>query len=146
MPFIAIIIGAIIIIAAFQGTHTALAQNLEKDIPGFFKWAAAIAVILGIGYIPGLKTPTRWLLGLVALVVLLTQYQQIINGFKNFASTGGQVAQQSAQSEAQAAQAQATQATQANNAIAALGGGQSPGGSTALASLANTAILAGAIV
>lgn len=122
MPFVAIIIGAILIIAAFNNTHTQLAANLEKDIPGFFKWGIAIAAILGIGYIPGLRTPTRWLLGLVALVVLLTQYKNIIQGFQNFAQTGTQTATAAATSEQQAAatsQAQATASESAYNTATA---------------------------
>lgn len=123
MPFIALLIGAILIIVAFQGTHTQLAAELEKDIPGFFKWLIAIVIVLGLGYIPGFERPSRWLLGLVALVIVLTQYQAIINGFKNFAGTGQQTAQASAQSEQQSAQAAAAQLTQAQVAEAAIGGG-----------------------
>lgn len=93
MPFIVIIIGAILVIAAFNETHGDLAHALEQDIPGYFKWAIAIAAILGLGFIPALKTPSRWLLGLVALVIILTNYQQIFQGFTQFASadatTGG---------------------------------------------------------
>ena len=142
MPFIAIIIGAILIVAAFQGTQGTLATALEQDIPGFFKWAIAIAVILGLGYIPGLRTPTRWLLGLVVLVIVLKNYQNIFNGFKNFAGSGTQTAQQSAQSETTAEQAAAQQATQAQTAMAAIGGGQSASGSINLGSIASTADLA----
>lgn len=125
MPFIALIIGGILIVVAFQGTHTRLATELEHDIPGFFKWAIAIIAVLGLGYIPGLREPSRWLLGLVVLVIVLTQYQNIINGFKNFAATGQQTATAAAASEQQSATAAAAQATQAQTAMAQLGSGTS---------------------
>ena len=66
----------------------ALFHQLGADIPGFFVWAIAIAAILGLGYIPGFRTPSRWLLALVVLVIVLTQYRQVISGFTTFASTG----------------------------------------------------------
>jgi hypothetical protein len=86
MPFITIIIGAIIAIVAFRGTHGDLAAALEQDIPAYFKWAIAIAAILGLGFVPGLKIPSRYLIALVALVVILTNYRQLVSGFTQFAS------------------------------------------------------------
>jgi hypothetical protein len=89
MPFAALLIGAILIVVAFNNSYSSLVSELEADIPGFFKWAAAIAAILALGYIPGFRTPSRYLLGLVALVILLTNYQQIYAGITSFASSGG---------------------------------------------------------
>ena len=93
MPFAVLLVGAILVVVAFNNTAGNLATELEGDIPGYFKWAAAIAAILGLGYIPGMREPSRWLLGLVLLVVLLVNYQSIIAGFKNFLTstptTGG---------------------------------------------------------
>ena len=89
MPVALILIGAILIVVAFQNTMGQLAHELMADIPGYFIWIVAIAAILGAGYIPGLKTPSRWLLGLVALVILLTNYKQVLAGFQSFASSGG---------------------------------------------------------
>lgn len=90
MPFAAIIIGAIIIVAAFNNTHSQLAAELENDIPGYFKWAIAIAAILGLGLIPGLSKPSRWLFALVVVVIVVTNYQAIVAGFKGFALSSGQ--------------------------------------------------------
>jgi len=87
MPFAILIIGAILVVVAFNNTAGQLATELETDIPGYFKWAAAIAAILGLGYIPGLRVPSRWLLGLVLLVILLKNYSQIIAGFQSFLTT-----------------------------------------------------------
>jgi hypothetical protein len=89
MPVALILIGALLIIVAFNNTMGELATELETDIPGFFVWAVAIAAILGLGYIPGFKQPSRWLLGLVVLVIVLTNYQKILSGFTTFAKTGG---------------------------------------------------------
>lgn len=89
MPFAVLLIGAIIIIVAFNNSASSLATQLEGDIPGYFKWAAAIAAILGIGYVPGLRTPSRYLLGLVLLVILLKNYTQIYSGFQTFLTSGG---------------------------------------------------------
>ena len=93
MPFAVLLVGAILVVVAFNNTAGTLATELEGDIPGFFKWAAAIAAILGIGYVPGLRTPSRYLLGLVLLVILLVNYKGILAGFQNFLTstptTGG---------------------------------------------------------
>ena len=88
MPLGLILIGAILIVVAFQNTMGQLATELQADLPGFFVWLLAIAAILGLGYVPGMKVPSRWLLGLVALVILLTNYKKIFEGFTTFASTG----------------------------------------------------------
>jgi len=88
MPVALVLIGALLIIVAFNNTMGQLAAELESDIPGFFVWAIAIAAILGLGYVPGLKQPSRWLLGLVVLVIILVNYKAILSGFTNFAATG----------------------------------------------------------
>lgn len=85
-----LIIGAILIVTAFNNTMGQLTAALEADLPGFFVWLVAIAAILGLGYVPALRGASRWLLGIVALVILLTNYKQIVAGFQSFASSGGQ--------------------------------------------------------
>jgi len=89
MPFAILIVGAILVIVAFNNSAPALVSELEADIPPYFKWATAIAAILGLGYIPGLRTPSRYLLGLVLLVVLLKNYTGIIAGFQTFLTGSG---------------------------------------------------------
>lgn len=88
MPIAILILGAILVITAFNNSFGTLATALETDIPGYFVWAAAIAAICAIGYIPGFRTPSRYLLALVLLVILLANYQQIFAGFTGFASSG----------------------------------------------------------
>jgi hypothetical protein len=89
MPFAALLIGAILIVVAFNNSFGQLATQLESDIPGYFKWAAAIAAILALGYIPGMRTPSRYLLALVLMVIVLANWSQIQAGFTSFASSGG---------------------------------------------------------
>jgi hypothetical protein len=89
MPFAVLIIGALLVIVAFNNSMSTLASELEADIPPYFKWAAAIAAILGLGYIPGLRIPSRYLLALVLLVVLLKNYTQIFAGFQSFLTGSG---------------------------------------------------------
>jgi predicted membrane protein len=98
MPIALLLIGALLIIVAFNNTMGQLAKELEADIPGFFVWAIAIAAILGLGYVPGMKVPSRWLLALVVLVIILVNYQKILTGFTTFASTGSAATAAGAQS------------------------------------------------
>lgn len=87
MPIAIVIVGVLIAIAAWNNSFSALASELEQDIPGFMKWGFAIAAILALGYIPGMRTPSRWLLALIALVYVVTQWSSIQSAFSNLAST-----------------------------------------------------------
>jgi predicted lipid-binding transport protein (Tim44 family) len=142
MPFAVVIVAVILIVVAFNDTGGDLAKALESDIPGFFVWAFAIAAIAALGYIPGFKTPSRWLLGLVLLVIFIVNGAAIIAAFKSFASSGAG----STASGAAAAPANPTAAFTANPAttaeptaaqIAGSSGGAA-GSGTAIASAAST--------
>lgn len=88
MVLVAILIGAILIVAAIRDTQGALFSALATDVPAFVVWAAAIIALGAIGYIPGLKPVSRGLLALVIIVIVLRQYQQIIAGFQGAVSSG----------------------------------------------------------
>ena len=88
MPVVALIIGVILVVVAFHNTFGQLASELESDIPGYFKWAIAIVAIVALGYVPALRSPSRWLLGLVLFVILLKNYTQIYAGITSFAGSG----------------------------------------------------------
>lgn len=88
MQFAIIVAGALLIVTAYQNTVGDLGAALKTDAAGYFRWAGAIAIILAIGMIPGMKTPSRWLLALVAVVVVVKNYTAILSGFSNFAKTG----------------------------------------------------------
>jgi hypothetical protein len=138
MPFVALIIGAIIVVVAFNNSASGLATELETDIPGFFKWGAAIAAILALGYIPGVRTPSRWLLGLVLIVILLKNYQQIFSGLTTFASSGASATASGASSVA----ANPTAAYVATNAPAAASATPTATTATTAASTASAAQVA----
>lgn len=113
MPFLIMIIGAILIVTALAGTNAQLAAELENDIPPFFKWGAALAAVAALGFIPGLRTPSRLLLALIVLVIVVKYYPQIFGSIKSFTSTPAQASTGNAGAAAYASSvAQAQAATQ----------------------------------
>jgi hypothetical protein len=88
MPFVILFLGLLLVIVAYQGTHTQLLAALKADLPGFFKWALAISAIVALGYVPGMQKPSRYLLGLVLLVIFLANYTNILNGFMSLSGSG----------------------------------------------------------
>jgi hypothetical protein len=95
MPAVLIVIGIVLAVVAVRNTQGDLATALETDIPGFFKWGLAIGVVGGAGYVPGLQTISRWLLALILLVIVLTNYTKFFAGFTNLVQsppTGGTAA------------------------------------------------------
>lgn len=87
MPFVLIIIGVILLVVAVRDTYGSLGQALSTDIPGYATWALALAGVGALGFVPGLKTPARWLLLLVLVVLVLKNYQAILTGFAGSTST-----------------------------------------------------------
>lgn len=89
MPIVVLIIGAALLVTSLRNTHGDFATALMHDVPGFATWFVALALVGGLGYVPGLEKPSRWLLALVLTVLVLTSYQQILAGFRNAASGAG---------------------------------------------------------
>jgi hypothetical protein len=87
MPFLVLLIGAILIIAAWRDTYGDLFTALQTDVPGFFKWALAVVAIGALGYAPGLKPISRMLLALVIVVLVVKNYEKLFAGFSSLAST-----------------------------------------------------------
>lgn len=87
MGAVLILIGLILMITAYSGTYAQLATELEADIPGYMKWGLALGIVVAIGFIPGLQKPARWLLGLVILVIVLKNWQNIAKGTGNLFGT-----------------------------------------------------------
>lgn len=85
MTIVLLFIAAIIIVAALRNTQSVLASALSTDVPAYITWAAAILAVGSLGYIPALKGPSKALLALVLLVIILTNYQNILNGFTSVA-------------------------------------------------------------
>lgn len=92
-----ILIAAMLIVAAVRDTQGDLFAALQADVPSFVIWAAALVAIGAIGFVPGLKTPSRFLLALIIVVLVVNNYQKIIRGF----SHGVQGVQGAAQAHAQ---------------------------------------------
>lgn len=87
MPFILILIGAALLIAAVRNTQGDLANALASDVPPFLKWALALVGVSALGWIPGVKIPDRYLLALVIVVIVLTNYRQILAGFTSLSTS-----------------------------------------------------------
>jgi uncharacterized membrane protein HdeD (DUF308 family) len=80
---VALIIGLILIVSAVRNSQDALFTALGQDAPKFLVWAAAIIAVGAIGYIPGLRTTSRLLLGLIIVVLIVNNYQKLITGFSD---------------------------------------------------------------
>lgn len=126
MPFVLVIIAALLIVTAWRNSVGALGSALASDLPAFGKWFVALALVGGIGFVPGLKVPSRWLLGLVLLVLFLANWQAVLAGFKD----AGNVSSSSAASNPEPAQQYAANpATNPITQAAATGGASSSGSS-----------------
>lgn len=142
MPFVVVVIGVILAIAAWNNSFSSLASELESDIPAYFLWGVAIAAILGLGFIPGFRTPSRWLLALVALVLVLTRFAAIKQGFLQFAQSGGASSGAGSPTPTQSytqANAPAAATAQASSGTASSGTASTGSASTAAAPAALTA-------
>lgn len=89
MPFVIILFALILIVVVYQNNQGNLLTALETDVPGFAKWFAAVALVGGLGYVPGMQKPSRWLLALVITVLFLANYKNILAGFQNAAASAG---------------------------------------------------------
>lgn len=81
MSLVFLLIGVVVVVAAFRNSQTALFTAVGTDVPEFVIWGAALLAIGALGYVPGLKTVSKWLLGLVVLVLVVNNYQAISSGF-----------------------------------------------------------------
>ena len=62
------------IVSGIRNTQSELGQSLAQDMTGagsFWYWIGAIVIIGAIGYIPALKTPSRLMLLLTAVAMVL---------------------------------------------------------------------------
>lgn len=78
-------------VTVIRGTVGDFASQLSQDVSGgYLKWLAAILVIGALGYVDTLKEPSRYLLGLVALVILLTNGAGFVSMFAQQIQNPGQ--------------------------------------------------------
>jgi hypothetical protein len=75
VPFVLAAVSAVLILSAIRDTQGQLASLLVHDFTGsgsFLMWLAAIVAVGLLGYSPSLKTPSRLLLALIVLGILLS--------------------------------------------------------------------------
>lgn len=68
------VIGAALIVTALRNTQHEFGALLQQDFlgqDGFIAWAAAIMAIGALGYLPGLRQTSRYLLALLAVVMVI---------------------------------------------------------------------------
>lgn len=83
MPFIILIIGIVLVVAAIRDTQSSLFSALATDVPAFGVWFTAIVILGAIGFIAPLKPLSKALLILVLVVLVLRNYQNILTGFNS---------------------------------------------------------------
>lgn len=74
MIFALIVGGLILCTTSLRGTQHEFGDLLQKDIlgaDGFLAWIAAIVAIGCVGYLPGMKMPSRYLLILLGVVMVV---------------------------------------------------------------------------
>lgn len=81
MPLLLIFVAGVLIVSAFRNTQTQLATELETDLPGFGAWALAIIGVGALGWVPGMRVISRWLLALVIVVLVVKNYSALFSGF-----------------------------------------------------------------
>ena len=92
MPVFFLVIGLLLIVTVVRGTTADFAKRLGQDVSGgYLKWLAAIIVIGALGFVPSLKLPSRYLLALVALVVMLRSGSGFISQLASQLSSPGTV-------------------------------------------------------
>ncbi len=75
MPLAFFLAGTILAIAALRNTHKELGALIAGDFTGagnFGYWIAAIAIIGSLGYLPHFSTPSRALMALIILALLVS--------------------------------------------------------------------------
>lgn len=89
MPFVLIGVGILMGIVSFRNTQCQLGAQIAADFTGannFFYWVAAIFIIGALGYVDELKAPSRALLGLVLVVMILSNkgfFNQFVSQLKS---------------------------------------------------------------
>lgn len=95
MPFVLIIVGLIVFVAAIRGTIGTLGSLLYGDFTGsnsFLYWAVSILVIGAVGYIKALKGLSDSFILLLVIVLFLSNrgfFAQFTNALRNIATPQG---------------------------------------------------------
>ena len=73
MGLLFLVVGATLLVSTIRGSQNELFQLLAADVPDVAEQVGAIVLIGMLGYIPGMQTPSRALLALVIVVILLDE-------------------------------------------------------------------------
>ena len=77
MPFILLLLGALLFVTAYNGTTSQLGKMLKDDIfggtgtNGLLYWLVAIAIIGGLGYVKSLRSVSDAFIVLLLIVLFL---------------------------------------------------------------------------
>jgi hypothetical protein len=75
MPFAVLVVGILLVVVAIRGTQKEFATLFASEFSGksnFFYWCVSIAIIGGLGYIPGLRKISDSFMLLLVLVLFLS--------------------------------------------------------------------------
>lgn len=75
MPFVLLAIGLLLVVTSIRGTVFDLGRLVVGDFtgqPNFFYWIVALFIIGALGYVDELQAPSRMLLALVIVVLILS--------------------------------------------------------------------------
>jgi hypothetical protein len=104
MPIALVFIGVLLLVAAIRDRLGALGTLVSGDFTGqgnFFYWSASLIILGALGYSKVFRTPSRALIGLVLLVMILSNkgfFAQLQSAVANVQAPApsGQTAPQSA--------------------------------------------------
>lgn len=94
MPYILLLVGAILLVAGIRNTYAQLWTLVKNDFTeqnGFLTWVAAVAVIGALGYVPRLKPLSVSLLTLLLLVLVISN-QGVFAKLQQFIQSGASTA------------------------------------------------------
>jgi hypothetical protein len=87
MLLVALLIGAILVVAAFRNTQGVLFGALATDVPAYVIWAAALLAVGVVGYVKPLKNVSDALIVLILTVLIVNNYQAILAGVQAAAAS-----------------------------------------------------------
>ena len=89
-----LVLGAMLIASGLKGTEHKLGQQIVNDMlgtDGFIGWIAAFGAIGAIGYIPKMEQPSRYMIALLLVVIVLRNggvFQQFQSALQTAAANG----------------------------------------------------------
>lgn len=75
MAYVLLLVGIMLTVSGVQNTHGKLFQLVKDDFTGensFIYWAASVALVGGLGYVPALRELSRAFLVLILLVLVIS--------------------------------------------------------------------------